>query len=98
MRPTYQHKLFFALNSLVSWYPFSFRQGTPNSRIAPDSAICPLYGFDLEMQRYEREHQSLQILHKIVEHTKTFGVCRFGDIDKRANLGRLQLTSVGGFD
>ena len=43
----------------------------------------------LEMQRYQREDESFEILHQIVENTEPFWVSRFRDIDKRSDLGSL---------
>ena len=43
----------------------------------------------LEMQRYQREDKSFEILHQIVENTEPFRVSRFRDIDKRSDLGSL---------
>jgi hypothetical protein len=53
------------------------------------SSILSLDGLDLEMQRYQGEHQRLKILDKVVKNTQTFRVLRFCDIDERANFGGL---------
>jgi hypothetical protein len=44
---------------------------------------------DLEVQCYQRKHQSLKILYQIVKYTKAFGIGRFCDINEGANLGSL---------
>lgn len=43
----------------------------------------------LEMKRYEREHQRLQILNEIVENSQSFRVSRVCDIDERPDLRSL---------
>ena len=43
--------------------------------------------FHLEMQRYQREHEGLQVLHEIVEDAESFRIGRFLDVDEGANLG-----------
>jgi len=49
--------------------------------------ITDLYRLDLEVQRYQREHERLQVLHEIVEDAESLRISRFLDVDEGANLG-----------
>lgn len=44
---------------------------------------------NLEVQSDQREDEGFQILYQVVEYTKSFRVCRFGDIYQRANFRSL---------
>lgn len=42
------------------------------------------------MKRNKREHECLEILHEVIEHTQSFRVCRFGHINERTDFRSLQ--------
>lgn len=52
-----------------------------------------LYWLDLEVQGNQAEHQGFKILDEVIKHPKAFRVRGLGDIDQRANLGRLRMWS-----
>jgi hypothetical protein len=75
---------------LTLWYPFCVQVSTPDALDSlPHSLSPPLDWLDLEMKRYQGEHQCLQILDEVVEDAQAFGVLGFGNIDKGTNLGGL---------
>jgi hypothetical protein len=39
------------------------------------------------VQRYQRKHKRLQVLHEIVEDAESLRISRFLDVDEGANLG-----------
>jgi len=54
------------------------------------SSVSGLDGLDFEVQRYQREDQTLQVLDKIVEYSKTIWIFRVLDIYKGSNFGGLE--------
>lgn len=50
-------------------------------------SVCSGY---LEVQRYEREDQRLEILHQIVENAQALRVFALVDIDQRADFRSLR--------
>jgi hypothetical protein len=48
----------------------------------------------LEMQRYQRKHQRLQVLDQIIKHPEPLWIRRLCDIDKGSNFCSLHLLSA----
>lgn len=61
---------------------------TPRTR----SRLGPAY---LEVERDKRENECLQVLHEIVEYSKTFRVCRLGHVHQRADFRGLHRVRIG---
>lgn len=51
-------------------------------------------GMYLEVQRDEREHETFEVLHEVVEHFESFGVLAVLHVQQRADLCALVFTSV----
>jgi len=61
------------------------------TRSPSDSCIVfSLYRLNLEVQCNQREYERLEVLDKVVEDAKTFGVGRLLDINQRTDLGGLE--------
>src|SRR3569833_1078386 len=76
-------------SSPPDWPPRAPVSGRPVALVHPKVRRGRLDGLDLEVERYQAEDESLQVLDQVVENAEAFWVCRLGHIDERTDLGRL---------
>ena len=75
--------------------PLAFSKGSATLEIISrplHMTVAHSDGLDLEVQSDQAEHQGLQILHQVVEHSEPFRVGGLRHIIDRSNFGSLSLS------